>query len=290
MAITLKTLEADIAAAERNVYAADARVATTGRELRAHWQSKVPAVLGGAGVLVVARQMLKRRPREQKGRMRERVRDIPSQIESRIDSWGAVLRRYSPFVSAVPQVLAVASALIAAFAAKDAKKGLTSAAQVDLDRFAGSWFEIARLPERGEKDCGADSRVTYARTDNGLRILSLCRLSDGSVRRVTARAKLRDDATQSRFKISYSSPALDAVPFVWSDYTIVDVADDYSSAIVGKDNRKQLWLLSKTPTVDDKTRQDFLNTARAQGFDTSALVFTPQNEPVKPSQPAPAFT
>ncbi len=286
MAITLKTLEADIAAAERNVYAADARAATAGRELRAHWQSKVPALVGGAGLLVVARQMLKRRPRVQKRGLRERVREIPSPI----DAWGSVLRRYLPFVSVVPQVIAVASALIAAFAAKDAKKSLTSAAQVDLDRFAGSWFEIARLPERGEKDCGADSRVTYARTDSGLRILSLCRLSDGSVRRVTARAKLRDDATQSRFKISYLSPALDALPFVWSDYTIVDVADDYSSAIVGKDNRKQLWLLAKTPTVDDKTRQDFLNTARAQGFDTSALVFTPQNEPAKPSQPAPAFT
>ncbi len=240
-------------------------------------------VFGGAAFFILARRLLKRVPRLRGGR--ERIRDIAG----RDSGWLALIKRYSPVVGVVPQVMTVVTALFAAFAAKDAKKGLTSAAQVDLDRFAGTWYEIARLPKkRGEKNYGTENRITFARTDTGLRLLSLSRQADGSIRRVTGRAKLRDDATQSRFKISFSSAALDALPFVWSDYTIVDVADDYGTAIVGTENRKHLSLLAKTPVVDDSTRQDFLNKARAQGFDTTALVFTPHNES-SPGQTAPNF-
>ena len=280
MALSLKSLEAEIAAAERSVYAADARAVASGRALREKWRARVPTVVGGASFFILARRVLKRVPslRDRRGRIRN--------VAGRDNDWVALIKRYSPVVGAVPQVITVMTALFAAFAAKDAKKGLTSAAQVDLDRFAGTWFEIARLPKRGEKNPGTENRITYARTDNGLRLLCLSRQADGSIRRVTGRAKLRDDATQSRFKISFSSAALDALPFVWSDYTIVDVADDYSTAIVGTDNRKQLSLLAKAPVVDDSTRQDFLNKARAQGFDTTALVFTPHNES-SPSPTAP---
>ncbi len=282
MALSLKSLEAEIAAAERNVYAADARAAASGSALRDQWRAKVPMVFGGAALFILARRVLKRVPRLRN--RRERLRDIAG----RDGGWLALIKRYSPVIGVVPQVITVMTALFAAFAARDAKKGLTSAAQVDLDRFAGTWHEIARLPKRGEKNYGTENRITYARTDDGLRLLSLSRQADGSIRRVTGRAKLRDDATQSRFKISFSSAALDALPFVWSDYTIVDVADDYSTAIIGTENRKQLSLLAKTPVVDDSTRQDFLNKARAQGFDTTALVFTPHHES-SPSQTAPGF-
>ena len=290
MALSLKTLESDIAAAERSVYAADTRAAVAGRALRDQWQAKVPTVIGGAGLFLLARQILRRRPRVKDKKER---RDRIGNIAARDGGWVAMIKRYSPVVGAVPQVVTVISALIAAFAAKDAKKSLTSAAQVDLDRFAGTWYEIARLPKSGEKDCGTDSRITYARTDTGLHMLSLCRQADGSIRRVTGRAKLRDDASQSRFKITFAPAAFDLLPFVWSDYTIVDIADDYSTAIVGTENRKQLSLLAKKPVVDDSKRQDFLNKARAQGFDTTALVFTPHTATssgeaasVKPSTPA----
>ncbi len=188
---------------------------------------------------------------------------------------GAWFRAYGPYISALgPQAVTAISALVAAVVAKNAKKALASAAHVDLDRFVGSWFEVARLPDRQDKDCVSDARVTYARTDNGLRLLSLCRRDNGTIRRSTGRAKLADDATQARFKISYSHSALDALPFVWSDYTIIDVADDYSTAIVGAADRKHLWFLARQPAVADPAHQDFMNKARAQGFDTSALVYT----------------
>lgn len=273
MAATLDVLKADIEAAELAVRAADLRAANTARTLRANWRSKGPVIMGAAGGALLLRQILRARRKVPKDRVRG-------------EGIGAWLRAYGPYVSALgPQALTAVSALVAAVVAKNAKKALASAAHVDLDRFVGSWFEIARLPEAGDKECVSDARATYARTDNGLRLLSLCRRQDGSIRRSTGRARLADDATQARFKISYSHPALDVLPFVWSDYTIVDVADDYSTAIVGAADRKHLWLLSRQPFVADSARQDFLNKARAQGFDCSALVFTQHS-----AAPAPNHT
>lgn len=271
MAAALDTLESDIAAAERSVYEADMRATATSREMRAYWRARTPAIVGTAGAVFLLRQVLRAR------------RKVPRN-RARGQGFGAWLRAYGPFVSALgPQALTALSALVAAVIAKNAKKAIASAAHVDLDRFVGSWFEVARLPDRRDKKCVSDARVTYARTDDGLRLLSLCRLADGSIRRSTGRAKLADDATQARFKISYSSPALDFLPFVWSDYTIIDVADDYSTAVVGAADRKHLWLLARQPTIDDAERQDFLVKARAQGFDTSALFYTSHTERAAPA-------
>ncbi len=269
MAAALDSLKTDIEAAERAVYAADARAVETGRALRAYWRSKTPTIVGVTGAALLLRQVLRARRKVRRGFVRG-------------EGFGSWLRSYGPYVAALgPHAVTAVSALVAAVIAKSAKKPLASAAHVNLDRFVGTWHEIARLPARSgsERECASDARATYARTGDGLRLLSLCRRPDGSIKRSTGRAKLVDDATQARFKISYSPSALDFLPFVWSDYTIIDVADDYSTAIVGAASRKDLWLLARRPTVGDLTRQDFLDKARAQGFDTSALVYTRHTAP-----------
>ncbi|MEP6607840.1 MAG: lipocalin family protein [Burkholderiaceae bacterium] len=264
MTAALDTLKDDIEAAERAVHAADLQALRSGRALRAHWRAKGPTIMGAAAAALLLRQVLRAR------------RTVP---RSEVSGKGFIarMRAYAPYLSAMgPQAVTAASALVAALMAKNAKRALASAAYVDLDRFVGSWFEIAHLPDAEDRGSASDTRSTYARTDYGLRLLTLCRREDGTIKRSTGRAKLADDATQARFKVSYTHPALDVLPFVWSDYTIIDLADDYSSAIVGTADRKHLWLLSRRPIVNDATRQDFLTKARAQGFDTSALTYTRQ--------------
>lgn len=262
MAAALDSLKGSIEAAERAVIAADQRVSETGRALRARWRSKGPTIMGAAGAALLLRQLLRARRKVPRDRVRGRG----------IGGW---FRAYGPYVSALgPQAVTAVSALIAAAMAKNAKEALASAAYVDLDRFAGTWFEIARLPGRQSLECVSDARATYARTPDGLRLLSLCRRENGSIKRSTGRARMSDEATQAKFKISYAPAALDVLPFVWSDYTIIDVADDYSTAIVGTADRKNLWLLSRQPYVSDEARRDFLTKSRARGFDAGALIYT----------------
>ena len=266
MAAALDTLKSSIEAAEREVYAADERAALTTRAWRAHWRSKGPTIMGVAGAALLLRQVLKARRKAPRNRAHG-------------EGVGAWFRAYGPYVSALgPQAVTAVSALVAAVVAKRAKRELASAAHVDLDRFVGSWFEIARLPDKHDLDCLSDTRATYARTEDGLRLLSLCRRPDGSIKRSTGRARLADDATQARFRISYAPAAMDFLPFVWSEYTIIDVADDYSTAVIGTADRKHLWLLARKPSIDDDVRKDFINKARAQGFDTSALAYTQHTE------------
>jgi apolipoprotein D and lipocalin family protein len=272
MVAVLDTLKNRIEAAEREVYAADERAAAATRAWRAYWRSKGPTIMGAAGAALLLRQLFKAR----RAVPRDRVRG------GGIGGW---LRAYGPYVSALgPQAVTAISALVAAVVAKKSKKELASAAHVDLERFVGSWHEIARLPDKYDVDCASDTRATYARTDKGLRLLSLCRRPDGSIKRSTGHARLADDATQARFKISYAPPVLDFLPFVWSDYTIIDVADDYRTAVVGTADRKHLWLLAREPTISEAVRKDFLNKARAQGFDTSALAYTRHTARQSPEQ------
>ena len=272
MVAALDTLKINIEAAERDVYAADERAAAATRAWRAYWRSKGPTIMGAAGAALLLRQVLRARRKVPRNRVRG-------------EGVGAWLRAYGPYVSALgPQAVTAASALVAAVIAKRAKKDLASAAHVDLERFVGSWYEIARLPDKHDADCASDARVTYQRTDKGLRLLSLCRRANGGIKRSTGRAMLADDATQARFKVSYLPPALDLLPFVWSDYTIIDVADDYSSAVIGTADRKHLWLLGRAPLLGESALKDFLNKARAQGFDTSALLYTRHTERSTPEQ------
>ncbi|MGH6611354.1 MAG: hypothetical protein ACRECQ_13980, partial [Burkholderiaceae bacterium] len=130
MAVALDTLKSQIEAAERGVHAADERAAASGRALRAYWRSKAPAVMGVAGGALLLRQVFKARRKVP----RERVRG------QGIGGW---FRAYGPYVSALgPQAVTAVSALVAAVMAKNAKKDLTGAVHVDLDRFVGGWYEV----------------------------------------------------------------------------------------------------------------------------------------------------
>jgi apolipoprotein D and lipocalin family protein len=173
-----------------------------------------------------------------------------------------------------PRLMTIVSALVAGLVAKKAKKPLATAPAVNLEQYAGTWYEIARLPEKYEKDCVSDVTATYEPTiDGGLRIINRCRRRDGSVKRAIGRAEVADADTNARLRVSFAPQLLDALPFVWSDYYIMDVASDYSMSVVGTPDRSHLWLLAREPTVTEEVRSAFIAKALGQGFDTSRLVY-----------------
>jgi apolipoprotein D and lipocalin family protein len=261
MAASLSELKTQIEEAERNVQAADARASDSARALKAHWRARGPTLAIGAASALLAWQLVRggRRAR------RQPYRAVPG-------SWAGTVEQVLRLGG--PKLMTMVSALVAGLVAKKAKKPLATAPAVDLQRYAGTWYEIARLPEKYEKDCASDVTATYEPTiDGGLRIVNRCRRRDGSVKRAIGRAEVTDFDTNAKLRVTFAPQLLDPLPFVWADYYIIDVASDYSSAIVGTPDRAHLWLLAREPGVTEEVRSAFIAKALGQGFDTSSLVY-----------------
>jgi apolipoprotein D and lipocalin family protein len=145
---------------------------------------------------------------------------------------------------------------------------------VNLDRYAGDWFEVARLPNRFQAQCAGDVRATYVRRADGrIDVINRCRDVDGTVSEATGVARVVDPATNARLKVRFAPAALSWLPFVWGDYWIIGLAPDYSWAVVGSPDRKYLWILARTPGLNASSRSAALAVARGNGFDTDRLVF-----------------
>ena len=94
---------------------------------------------------------------------------------------------------------------------------------------------------------------------------------------VGASARLASaDRPASQLKVRFAPAFLTFLPFVWADYWVIDLADDYSYAVVGHPNHEYLWILSRSPSMVDSLYQEIVANAAIQGFDVDRLVRTPQ--------------
>ena len=152
---------------------------------------------------------------------------------------------------------------------------------VDLARYAGRWYEIARLPNRFQGQCAGDVAATYTlRPDGRVTVVNECRGRDGHGRRAEGVARRADEkGPASRLKVRFAPPWLSFLPSVWGDYWIVGLDRDYRHAIVGDPSRKYLWILSRSPAMDATTYESLAAEAGRLGFDTARLVLTPQSLP-----------
>jgi apolipoprotein D and lipocalin family protein len=148
---------------------------------------------------------------------------------------------------------------------------LRTVSHVDLGRYVGTWYEIASFPQSFQRGCTATTATYTVRGDGDIDVLNRCRLGslDGKEKSARGRARVVDRTTNAKLRVSFFRP-------FWGDYWIIDLASDYSYAVVGHPGRDYLWILSRTPTMDEPTYQGIVTRLREQGYDTSRLVRTPQ--------------
>lgn len=159
------------------------------------------------------------------------------------------------------------------------RSALPVVAPVDLQRYAGTWYEQARLPNRFQKDCTGQVSATYGvRPDGRVHVTNRCVRADGSTQAAQGLARVVPVDNQpgaGRLEVSFAPRWLDWVPLVWGDYWIMQLDAGYQTALVGTPNRKYLWVLSRTPQADPARVQQLLDYAREAGFDTAAVARTP---------------
>jgi apolipoprotein D and lipocalin family protein len=152
---------------------------------------------------------------------------------------------------------------------------------VNLDRYVGEWFEIARLPNRFQRECVGEVRARYARRPDGrIEVLNQCRTARGR-KEASGIARVVDTRTSAQLKVRFAPAALSFLPFVWGDYWIIGLADDYSWAVVGSPDREYLWILARRDRLDEQSWSAARKAAAANGFDVSRLVQTSQDGSVR---------
>lgn len=149
---------------------------------------------------------------------------------------------------------------------------------LDVDRYMGQWFELARYPNRFQKKCTGDVVVFYAtRADGRIDVKNTCATTAGQIDAVGVARRAAPDGPASVLEVRFAPAFLSFLPVVWGDYWVLDLAPDYSTAVVGTPNRDYLWLLSRTPDVDAPTYARLIEATRTQGYDVSRIERTPQS-------------
>ncbi len=146
------------------------------------------------------------------------------------------------------------------------KPPLQTVASVDLARYLGQWYEIASYPNRFQRDCTATT-ADYSRLPSGaIRVINRCRKGDpeGPLAEAVGQAEIADPATNAKLKVSFFWPFK-------GNYWIIDLDKDYQWAVVGEPSRRYLWILNRTPTMDDALYTAIVARLPAKGYDPQRL-------------------
>ena len=169
-------------------------------------------------------------------------------------------------------------ATLSSFAQSGDRSPVKTVPSVDLNKYAGQWYEIAKYPNKFQEQCVGNATANYELQGAGkIEILNRCLKKDGTVVDAKGAAKLnQDDKSNAKLKVRFAPGFISWLPQVWADYWVIDLADDYSYSVVGTPDRKYFWILSRKPLIDDGTYQSILRRAEQQGFVPAKVVKTPQ--------------
>ncbi len=147
---------------------------------------------------------------------------------------------------------------------------LQTVPHVDLEKYSGKWYEIATFPRGFEKECHCTT-ATYTLTGDYVTVENRCNKGsvDGKEAYIKGKAFVVPESGNAKLKVQFFWPFK-------GKYWIIDLADDYSYAVVSNPNKRYLWILSRTPKMDGAVYDKILLRLKGKGFDLRELRLTPQ--------------
>ena len=137
---------------------------------------------------------------------------------------------------------------------------------VDLKKYEGLWYEIAKIPNSFQDQCVKGTTAKYTLEDDGeIAVLNSCIDEDGKIDDADGVARVVDKKTNSKLEVSFFS--IFGWRPIWGDYWIIGLDENYQWAIVGTPNRKYGWILSRTPKLDKDTMNKLFQILKDQGYD-----------------------
>lgn len=144
---------------------------------------------------------------------------------------------------------------------------LKTVAHVDLERYLGKWYEIARYDHRFERGCSEVEAIYTKRDDGMIGVLNRCFIKeDNKTKEAHGRAKVVDEETNSKLKVTFFWP-------FYGNYWIIELAEDYRFVVVSEPKKEYFWILSRTPVMEQADLDGILERATALGFDARKLIW-----------------
>ena len=139
---------------------------------------------------------------------------------------------------------------------------------VELEKYLGKWYEIAHLPAKFQEGCDETTATYTLLRDGNISVLNQC-IKNSKMKQAKGKAKIVDKDSNAKLKVTFFWP-------FYGDYWIIKLGDEYDYSVVGTPDRKYLWILSRTPQMDDKLYSQLIEYAKSKGFDVNRVIKTLQ--------------
>lgn len=151
---------------------------------------------------------------------------------------------------------------------------------LDAQRYMGRWYEIAKFPNRFQTHCFSDTRADYRLLNTGrVEVINQCKTASGQMDVAKGSARFVGPEGSPKFEVRFAPEWMEFVPMVWGKYWVIDLDKDYTLAAVSEPKREFLWILSRTPVLDEKRWNALLARLEAMGLSIGKLERTPHGSP-----------
>lgn len=155
---------------------------------------------------------------------------------------------------------------------------LPTVSAIEVPRYLGTWYEIAKFPNWFQKKCVGNTRAEYSlRSDGSLQVVNRCKLASGQMDEAVGAARQIGNASSPKLQVRFAPQWLSIIPAVWGDYWVIALDDNYQWVAVSEPGRDYLWILSRTPRMDAQTYANLLLRLASLGLDVQKLELTPQD-------------
>jgi apolipoprotein D and lipocalin family protein len=153
--------------------------------------------------------------------------------------------------------------------------GLKTIAALDVPRYMGTWYEIAKFPNWFQRKCVGGTKAEYnLKSDSLVQVTNSCRLVDGERIEAIGAARQIGSATSPKLEVRFAPSWLSILPFVWGDYWVIDIDDKYQLVAVSEPKKEYLWILARTPMIAPDNYKQLLARLEKMGFDLQKLEVT----------------
>lgn len=161
--------------------------------------------------------------------------------------------------------------------AQQGDQSVKTIAALDVPRYLGTWYEIAKFPNWFQKKCVSNTKAVYTtKPDGNLRVLNSCKTATGETSEAEGLARQIGAKDSPKLEVRFAPEWLSFLPLVWGDYWVIDLDPQYQVAAVSDPRREYLWVLSRSPQLDPKVYADLLQRLTQQQFDIQKLELTSQ--------------